>query len=211
MEERNIIARELHDSLAQSLAYLKMQVSRLERVQTIDAAPDARRQIFDELRTGMNSAYRQLRELLTTFRLKLDTPGLNAALNHTVAEFNGRLATSIFLQCDLPPQTLTPNEEIHVLQIVREALTNAVKHAKATEIRVTVRYSAPHVHVSVTDNGVGLPDGKVPEQHYGLIIMHERASSLGGSISLGNRQSGGVEVALSFVPSNSDNVGMAFI
>ncbi|WP_444678717.1 histidine kinase [Halomonas sp. E19] len=74
MNERTIIARELHDSLAQSLSYLKMQVARLERMQAKDAPKEMQAAVFDELRTGLNSAYRQLRELLTTFRLKLEGP-----------------------------------------------------------------------------------------------------------------------------------------
>ncbi|WP_438887220.1 histidine kinase, partial [Bacillus cereus group sp. Bce037] len=72
INERTIIARELHDSLAQSLSYLKMQVARLERMQQKEATKEAQSAVFDELRNGLNSAYRQLRELLTTFRLKLE-------------------------------------------------------------------------------------------------------------------------------------------
>src|SRR5690606_13775128 len=88
LEERTIIARELHDSLAQSLSYLKMQVSRLQRMQEKEAASDRQQNIVTEIRTGVNSAYRQLRELLTTFRLQLDKPGLRSALDETVREFS---------------------------------------------------------------------------------------------------------------------------
>lgn len=199
-EERAVIARELHDSLAQSLSYLKMQVTRLRRVGLSSDNQSLHEDILNELSTGLNSAYRQLRELLTTFRLKLDTPDLGSALQETIGEFSQRLENPITLDYHLPPRTLSANEEIHVLQIVREALANTVKHARATQVDVAVQFDSPRVSVAIRDNGVGLPDGDQPPQHYGLIIMQDRARTLGGKIRIKNIESGGVEVSLTFVP-----------
>lgn len=199
-EERTVIARELHDSLAQSLSYLKMQVARLRRLDITGEHEEIHGEILEELSTGLNSAYRQLRELLTTFRLKLDTPDLATALRQTVEEFSERLGSEVQLEYRLPPQTLSPNEEIHTLQIVREGLANAVKHSQASEVRVQLLFESPRVVVKILDNGKGLPTGDQPAQHYGLIIMQDRARTLGGKASVHNRESGGVEVALSFIP-----------
>ncbi|MFN2361985.1 MAG: histidine kinase [Marinobacter sp.] len=199
-EERTVIARELHDSLAQSLSYLKMQVARLRRLDIPSEHEKVHNDILEELSTGLNSAYRQLRELLTTFRLKLDTPDLATALRQTAAEFSERLGSEVKLEYRLPPQTLSPNEEIHTLQIVREGLANAVKHSEASEILVQVLFESPRVQVRILDNGKGLPAGDQPAQHYGLIIMQDRARTLGGKVNVLNRDSGGVEVTLSFVP-----------
>lgn len=199
-EERTVIARELHDSLAQSLSYLKMQVARLRRLNIRGEHEKVHNEILEELSTGLNSAYRQLRELLTTFRLKLDTPDLATALRQTVEEFSERLGNKVQLEYRLPPQTLSPNEEIHTLQIVREGLANAVKHSEASEVLVQVLFESPQVKVKILDNGKGLPAGDQPSQHYGLIIMQDRARTLGGKVSVNNRDSGGVEVALNFVP-----------
>ncbi|KPP98794.1 histidine kinase [Marinobacter sp. HL-58] len=199
-EERTVIARELHDSLAQSLSYLKMQVARLRRLDIAGEHEKIHNDILEELSTGLNSAYRQLRELLTTFRLKLDTPDLATALRQTAAEFSERMGSEVKLEYRLPPQTLSPNEEIHTLQIVREGLANAVKHSEASEIIVQVLFESPRVQVRILDNGKGLPPGDQPAQHYGLIIMQDRARTLGGKVNVTNRDSGGVEVALSFVP-----------
>ncbi|NMT62050.1 histidine kinase [Marinobacter orientalis] len=199
-EERTVIARELHDSLAQSLSYLKMQVARLRRLDITGEHEKIHNDILEELSTGLNSAYRQLRELLTTFRLKLDTPDLATALRQTAEEFSERLGSEVQLEYRLPPQTLSPNEEIHTLQIVREGLANAVKHSQASEILVQVLFESPRVQVRILDNGKGLPAGDQPAQHYGLIIMQDRARTLGGKVNVRNRDSGGVEVALSFVP-----------
>ena len=199
-EERTVIARELHDSLAQSLSYLKMQVARLRRLDISGGQAKIHKEILEELSTGLNSGYRQLRELLTTFRLKLDTPDLATALQQTVKEFSERLGSEVKLDYRLPPQTLSPNEEIHILQIVREGLANAVKHSEASEILVQVLFESPRVQVRILDNGKGLPPGDQPTQHYGLIIMQDRARTLGGKVNVLNRDTGGVEVALSFVP-----------
>ncbi|GGY78574.1 nitrate/nitrite sensor protein NarX [Marinobacter zhanjiangensis] len=199
-EERAVIARELHDSLAQSLSYLKMQVARLRRLNITGEHEQTHDAILEELSTGLNSAYRQLRELLTTFRLKLDTPDLLTALRQTVDEFSVRMGQNIHLEYDLPPGTLSPNEEIHTLQIVREGLANAAKHAEASEVRVEVLFESPRVQVRILDNGKGLPGGDQPQQHYGLIIIQDRARTLGGKVTMNNRDGGGVEVTLNFVP-----------
>ncbi|KMQ76134.1 histidine kinase [Marinobacter subterrani] len=199
-EERTVIARELHDSLAQSLSYLKMQVARLRRLNIDGEQKQTHEAILDELSTGLNSAYRQLRELLATFRLKLDTPDLATALRKTIEEFSERLGKPVELTYNLPPQTLSPNEEIHTLQIVREGLANAVKHADATDITVEVLFESPQVRVRIRDNGKGLPGGDQPVNHYGLIIMQDRARTLGGQVKVQNRDEGGVEVTLLFVP-----------
>ncbi|BES72764.1 nitrate/nitrite two-component system sensor histidine kinase NarX [Marinobacter nanhaiticus D15-8W] len=199
-EERAVIARELHDSLAQSLTYLKMQVARLSRLEVAGEQSAFHAEILNELSTGLNSAYRQLRELLTTFRLKLDTPDLATAVRQTVGEFAERLGTPVELEYELPARILSPNEEIHILQIIREALANAVKHAQATEVIVRVDFRSPQVRVAILDNGVGMPGGDQPLQHYGMIIMQDRARTLGGKLTVGNRATGGVEIMLSFVP-----------
>lgn len=199
-EERTVIARELHDSLAQSLSYLKMQVARLRRLNIEGEQKQSHDAIVDELSTGLNSAYRQLREILTTFRLQLDAPDLATAMRKTVDEFSERMGSPITLEYSLPPQTLSPNEEIHTLQIVREGLANAVKHARASHITVEIKFESPRVRARVLDDGRGLPDSGQPVSHYGLIIMQDRARTLGGQVRIQNHVHGGVEVVLVFVP-----------
>lgn len=201
MDERAVIARELHDSLAQSLSYLKIQVARLQaliRRQGSSADQDA---VIDELREGLNSAYRQLRELLNTFRLKMAEPGLEAALNETVREFVQRGELKILLEYELRHCPLTPNEEIHVLQIVREALSNVSHHAKAKNCDIHLQTTdSGQVRVSIRDDGVGLPEQHARLNHYGTTIMDERAVGLGGTLDMHNRAEGGTEVVLRFTP-----------
>lgn len=209
MEERAIIARELHDSLAQSLSYLKMQVARLQRIQQEREPADKEMEVVQELRNGLNNGYRQLRELLTTFRLKLDSPGLHQALQETSDEFSERLGFTVNLNFDLPPQMLSPNEEIHILQIVREALANVLKHAQASRVEINVSARSGLVEVTVNDNGVGLPDSGAPQGHYGLIIMRDRSMTLGGHLYVENNEQGGTRVRLTMPPQGSQFITRA--
>jgi two-component system, NarL family, nitrate/nitrite sensor histidine kinase NarX len=199
-EERTIMARELHDSLAQSLSYLKIQVTRLAATLRDPEHPAAAQAVLEELREGISSAYRQLRELLTTFRLKVDERGLNRALEETVAEFRGRSTLDIGLSNTLPASLLSPNEEIHVLQIVREALSNVVRHSRGRNARICLGLDDGVCEILIEDDGEGLPGRPAQTHHYGLTIMRERALSLGGEVCLETATGGGTRVAVRFQP-----------
>lgn len=197
-EERSVIARELHDSIAQSLSYMKIQASLL---QPVLADPRQRQQaetILRDLREGISSAYRQLRELLVTFRLKMHGDFIDL-LRRTVHEMTERGGVPIQLETHLEGCHLSPNQEIHSLQIIREALYNVVRHAEASHILVKVLHAEGEVRVSVEDDGVGLPPATAtPAHHYGLNIMRERAAGLRGHLEIGNRPGGGTGVYLCF-------------
>ncbi len=198
-EERGILARELHDSLAQSLSYLKIQAARLAA--TLESDPrngEQARAVLGELREGISSAYRQLRELLTTFRLKMDDRGLNKALEVTVQEFRERGACEITLDNRLPATLLAPNEEIHVLQIIREALSNVVRHAGAHHAWVRLGLTPDAVEVEVGDDGRGFDGAGERARHYGLTIMRERALTLDGILSMDSAPAAGTRVRLRF-------------
>lgn len=201
LEERTAIARELHDSLAQSLSYLKIQTSRLQALLNgVETALEAC-SIVAELRKGLNSAYRQLRELISTFRLKMEHPRFEDNLSEVAREFSRRGHVPIDLDYAGWQCTLKPNEQIHVMHIIREALNNAVKHAHAS--RITIRLNAPdsgEAIITVSDNGIGLPANPERENHFGLSIMRERAHHLGGALDLQPQPAGGLRVQLRFAP-----------
>ncbi|MCL7931644.1 histidine kinase [Halomonas llamarensis] len=200
IKERTIIARELHDSLAQSLSYLKMQVARLERMQEKQLPMEQQQGVINDLREGLSSAYRQLRELLNTFRLSLDKPGLQPALQQTVDEFSQRLGFPVALTYQVPPHLLSANEEVHLLQIVREALANTLKHAHAHWAQVSFTFQQAKLYLAVEDDGVGLADDQSPPMHYGLIIMRDRARNINATLNFKNRSEGGTGVYLVFIP-----------
>lgn len=200
INERTIIARELHDSLAQSLSYLKMQVARLERMQAKQFSIEQQSGVISDLREGLNSAYRQLRELLGTFRLTLDKPGLQPALQQTINEFSQRLGFPVGLTYRVPPHLLSPSEEIHLLQIIREALANTHKHANAHWAHVSLTFDQAALHLAIEDDGIGLTDDQSPPMHYGLVIMRDRANNINADLHFKNLPKGGAGVYLCFTP-----------
>lgn len=200
MEERAVIARELHDSLAQSLSYQKIQVSRLETLVSRGAGDEQVMAALDDLRDGLNSAYRQLRELLTTFRLRIEGRGFGIAVNAAAEEFMAR-GIDIRLDFRIAHCALAANEEIHALQVVREALSNVVRHARATSALVSLRQRADgRVEVVIEDDGIGMPPQTAKRQHHGLVIIRERAATLGGRVTWEPVQPHGTRVILEFRP-----------
>lgn len=201
MEERAVIARELHDSLAQSLSYLKVQMSLLKRKMDKGVGTETINDTIHDINNGLNSAYRQLRELLTTFRLKLDDPSLFNALQGTIIEFSEKCGHSIELDFDLPKNRLTANQEIHVLQIIREALSNVHRHSKASKAGVELSSQAGTISVKVWDDGIGINTTSPPlaePGHFGMSIMNERASSLDSHLTVEPREPHGTLVTLKF-------------
>lgn len=203
VQERTVIARELHDSLAQALSYLQFQVTRLQKMQKKNATQEQIDDVVVELKTGLSSAYRQLRELLTTFRLTIDGEGLFDAFTSTIRQLNERANGKIDFRLsynigDIP---LTPNEEIHLMQIAREATQNALHHSKGEHAQINLYFDEhDYLVLEVIDDGIGLGDNPEKLNHYGLAIMKERASQLNGELTASRNTPKGTKVALRFLP-----------
>jgi len=213
-EERAVIARELHDSLAQSLTYLKIQTSRLQsllqssrEIPTLNHADaDA---VLQELRASLNLAYRQLRELITTFRLTMNGRTLVQALKDSVEEFENLSSVAFTLDNRVPDGLLSVDEEMHILQIVRECVCNVVRHAQARRADVSLCTDGSGVvRVTVDDDGVGMDQPHSPDQHYGLVIVQQRAHGLGGDMRVLRSPDGGTRICVS-LPSLGANPGSA--
>ncbi|MDF7680774.1 nitrate/nitrite two-component system sensor histidine kinase NarX [Enterobacteriaceae bacterium ESL0689] len=204
MEERATIARELHDSIAQSLSCMKLQVSCLQmQGQTLS---EQNRQLLSQIRSELNSSWTQLRELLTTFRLQLTEAGLRPALEASCQEYSAHFGFTVVLDYQLPPRFVPSHQAIHLLQITREALNNALKHAQASKITITVAQQNHQVRLVIADNGKGIAEQSERNNHYGLIIMHDRAQSLRGQCEIRQRESGGTEVVVVFTPEKSVSI-----
>jgi len=197
-EERAVISRELHDSLAQSLAYLKVQMSLLTRKMQKQLPEEQINETIEDIKQGLNNAYLQLRELLTTFRLKLEDPSIENALKGTISEFSEKCQHPIALKFELPQNYLSPNQEIHLLQIIREALSNIHRHAQASKAGVLLLKEDNIIKLEIWDNGNGLPQHVEKYGHFGLSIMEERAKSLNTLIRLEKNQPQGTKVSLEF-------------
>ena len=129
--------------------------------------------------------------------------GLRAAVQETIEEFSQRSGLDIVFDDGMDKCQLEVNEEFHVLQLMREAIANAVRHAFASHVWVAAHYSADHQFtVTIDDDGRGDGlDGRDTEiGHYGLTIMRERARSLGGTLTIEARSGSGTRVRLNFAP-----------
>ena len=197
MEERSIIARELHDSLAQVLAFLQIQLTLLKHNLNKDE-PDSKHKslmIIKQFEQALSDGYSQLRELLATFRLTIQEANLKLALEQVIDSLRNQTDIQMSVDCSLPSQSFNAQQLVNALQIVREAVLNAIKHSQATLIEVIARTSEDgEQELIVRDNGIGIPSLEEPDGHYGLNIMHERSAQLNAKLAITNQASGGTEV-----------------
>ncbi|EIJ69105.1 nitrate/nitrite two-component system sensor histidine kinase NarQ [Pasteurella bettyae] len=199
MEERSIIARELHDSLAQVLSFLQIQLTLLKH-NLHKNEPESKQislNIIKEFEQALSDGYIQLRELLATFRLTVQEANLQLALEQVIDSLRNQTNIQMTVDCTLPSQTFTPQQLIHALQIVREATLNAIKHSKASLIEIIAHVNQDgEQELLVRDNGIGIPSLNEPDGHYGLNIMQERSQQLNARLSIHNRDTGGTEVKI---------------
>lgn len=197
LEERSTIARELHDSIAQSLSFSRIQLLRLQRAVDGGAAREEVSAITGELREGISAAYRQLREVLTAFRLQVNASGLAGAVDETVRAFEDRTGVAVRLQNRYLGAELTANELVHLTHILREALMNVEKHARAKSVAVSLEgLDGGGFRMTVEDDGIGIPEHAEKASHFGLGIMAERAHALHGTLTCSRRPEGGTKVEL---------------
>lgn len=192
--ERGVLARELHDSVAQQLGYLQIRSARLQSVLGDTRQAEV---MLDDLRETLRGVHRQVRELISSSRLTMDGRTLRQALEASVEEF-ARSSRCVFsLDNRLPGNCLPAESELQVLQIIREALANVVRHSHARQVRIRLWTTASGWELEVCDDGIGLP-GELPGSgHFGLSIMRERAAAIGAELSVEALQNrGGTRVHL---------------
>ena len=204
-EERSTIARELHDSLAQSLSYLKIQVSVLERHlknQMSEPEAPAIYQNIEQIKVGLGSAYRQLRDLLVTFRLTIDNDNFDEALHEAASEFALKGGFIIKVNNDIMTLNLSAHEQIDLIQIAREALSNISRHAQAQNVEIHLQYEEgdKNILMRIIDDGVGMSGSVDQTQHHGLMIMKERAHNIGGELIVTDNKPRGTIVTVRFEP-----------
>ena len=208
-QERQRMAAEVHDTLAQSLAYVKMRLPLLE--DALRGHEDERAlQYCGDVRSAVSQAHASLRGILTHFRAPMDPQGLRHALEASARQFRDSTGAALEFANEMPELHLGPEEEAQVFHIVQEALNNVARHACARQARLHLGV-APHglVEIVVEDDGAGLPaDAPCGGSHYGLEIMLERARRLGGTLEIGPRAGGGTRVRLAF-PAHGAAAGAA--
>jgi two-component system, NarL family, nitrate/nitrite sensor histidine kinase NarX len=195
-EERSFIARELHDSIAQGLAFLKIQLSLLRS--DIQSGQTARiEKTLGELDAGVHDSLGDVRELLVHFRTRTNSEDIAPALKTTLQKFEHQtgLATHLDIEGDGLP--LPADVQVQVLHVVQEALSNVRKHARAHAVWVEVQQT-PQWRVEVRDDGCGFDTehASPDEMHVGLRIMRERAHNIGATVEVASVPGSGTCVVL---------------
>lgn len=198
-EERSLLARELHDSIAQSLAFLKIQVQLL-RTAAQKEQPEQVNAALDELDLGLRESIHDVRELLVHFRTRTNTDDIERALQETLQKFRHQTGLLAHLKMQGDGLPLPSDVQVQVLHVVQEALSNVRKHAGATQVDLNV-YKGDGWRFEVHDNGAGFDTNVArDETHVGLKIMRERAERIGAGIKLSSLPGQGSSVTLTLPP-----------
>ncbi|MBI4937647.1 MAG: GAF domain-containing protein [Nitrosomonadales bacterium] len=197
MVERQMIANEIHDSLAQTLVYTKMRMSLLMGAMQTHNEPLALECAHD-VDDALQRSQKTVRELIKHFRCQMDPLGLQHALQELVNEFGSHTGIAIGYANWVADLDLPLEHELQVFHIVREALANVARHSGATRARLAVGRSGGNYVFTVEDNGSGGCTATPIEGHYGLMIMRERARRIGGEIEVKSSERTGTRVRLSF-------------
>ncbi|MDT8384564.1 MAG: histidine kinase [Gammaproteobacteria bacterium] len=201
MQERTMLAHELHDSLAQTLASLRFRVSMLQKTlghgepKISDAAAEV-----EQIKSELDDANFELRELLAHFRIRMDERGLIPAIEGLIERFRSQGRIQVFFQNECPDLRLPPVLEVHLLHIIQEALANIRKHSAAKHVRILLTCSEHHlIHLLIEDDGMGIDaeiSAAIPGEHVGLTIMRERAQRIGAELTIESDPGEGTRIEL---------------
>jgi PAS domain S-box-containing protein len=194
LEERNRMAREIHDTLAQAFTGILLQVGAATQVIADDlSATQAHLEIIDELaRTGLAEARRSVTALRPQL---LEDGNLHSALHKLVTQMRGATDTALIYEIQGTAYPLPTEVENNLLRIGQEALTNAIKYADAWEIRVELVYENTQCIFRVKDNGRGFGVGSIPPVGgFGLLGISERAENIGAQLSIQSQPGHGTEI-----------------
>jgi signal transduction histidine kinase len=193
--ERTRIARDLHDTLLQSLAGVSLQLHGISKLAA--SAPEKTAPMIDNVRQQVDSAFREAR--LKVYNLR--SPSLEGqGLAEALSEFVERMGPTATARCSFTlsgePCACTPEVEEELLRIAQEATNNANRHAQAKEIRITLEYVENSLTLSITDDGCGfdLEEGYRKTGHWGLKNMQERAVQLRGKCKITTAAGSGTQI-----------------
>ena len=204
LEERDRLARELHDNLAQALGYLNLKSAIVDKSLAEGHAVEARAGL-QEMKSIVQTAYTDVREAIFSLRAAVSPgPGLLATVREYLAEYRAHYGLDVRLRVDREPlPELGEEAEIQVIRIVQEALTNVRKHARATKAWVHFREEEERVVITVEDNGCGFDPAHVAakgRRSFGLQVMRERAQGVGATVEIDSQPGRGTRVVIRIPP-----------
>lgn len=206
MKERQEMVNEVHDVIAQTLAYARMRLPLLH--DAILAHDDlSSLKYFSDVKTAVGEVHDNLREVMTYFRSRMDPLGLLHALQGLVDGYFDRTGITLEIRNSAQNLNLTDEQEVQVFHIVKEALVNIAKHSMARRAVLAICRTAGALEFLIEDDGLGMAtpsvstiitmaQGLIPSEHLGLEIMQSRAQRLGGTIEVGVKEGGGTRVRL---------------
>lgn len=185
LEERNIISQGLHDSIAQSLSFMNLQLQMLNQAfQKKNEIKIAQHLQF--LDVGLKQSYDDVRELLNNFRLKLSQQSFEDVLLSVIERFKKQTQIEVVLNYESSGIDLSPQQDIQLIFILQEALSNIRKHSKAAQVIIEFN-DTEQIYLKIKDNGIGfdfLSKKENQGHHIGLAIMQERIQQVNGQIHI---------------------------
>ncbi len=200
-EEQKRIAREIHDELGQSLTVLKFDLAYMARhfAELIDRDErGAFNERLSSMEQSISNAIRQTQSIASSLRPSvLDDLGLAAAVEWQAGEFQSRTGIQTEVSLAAHPVFSDPRRGTEIFRIMQEALTNVARHARATQVRISLEENDGHLCLTVKDNGKGVEDSDLTRPDaLGLLGMRERADSVGADLAIEGRPGEGTVVRL---------------
>lgn len=203
LQERDRLAREMHDNLAQTLGYINLQAAMADSQLVLNQSAEARTSLA-ELKKAAKEAYTDVRESIFNLRApNVGGDGLISVLTNSISQYRAQYGISVSLSVEDARLAEFPVEvQVQVHRIIQEALTNVRKHSNASQAWVRIERVDHTVRIQVEDNGKGfdpLASSRNGSTHFGLQIMRERAESVGGELEIDSKAGAGTRVRL-YVP-----------
>jgi two-component system nitrate/nitrite sensor histidine kinase NarX len=200
MQERTRLSHELHDSLAQTIASLRIQIRVLDEIFHSNDEKSIWHQM-ERIEYTIDQANTQLRELIAHFRVPINEQGLIPSIEETVHRTQEEMGIPVYFQNEWPQQELRPEVELNVLRIVQECLVNIRKHSRAEVVRVLLSFRNDNNIVLIEDDGIGFEESSIISEgglHMGLNILRDRARQMGAEIEIESEPGDGTRVNLQF-------------
>ncbi len=191
LQERSRLAREIHDGLAQHLAFLKMRVAWLQR-----STEPVEHKSLQDIETVLETALAEARQAISTLRAEPSGASIAEAICEYARQFAQLSDLKVTIDADHNVPEVAPRARVELLRVVQEALNNVRKHAHSTAVQVQIQRWADSLVVCIQDDGSGFPPGQERGGHFGLDIMTERTESIGGSLEVTSSPGTGTVVCI---------------
>ncbi len=208
MQERTRLSHELHDSLAQTIASLRIQIRVIDETFHSNDEKSIWHQM-ERIEYTIDQANNQLRELIAHFRMPIYEQGLIPSIEETVRRTQEEMGIPVYFQNEWPEQEFSTEVELQVLRIVQECLVNIRKHSQAEVVRVLLSYRDGNHIVLIEDDGIGFEESSIISEdgrHLGLNILRDRAREINASIDIESEPGDGTRIHLQFKAEATDTL-----